>query len=61
VVAQIDKQDPPVVAHTVHPALQANILSDVVLGQLGAGVAAKGVHGVILLGMCIWKVRADTP
>jgi hypothetical protein len=43
-VAQIDEQDAAMIALVVDPAGQADALVDIVLGQLGAGVCAIGVH-----------------
>src|SRR5262249_39079788 len=40
VVAQVDKQQPAVIAHAVHPAGQAHVLADVTLAQGAAGVGA---------------------
>ena len=45
VVAQINEEQPPMVAHAVHPSRKANCLADIVDGQIGTGVAAIGVHG----------------
>ena len=44
-VAQVDEQHAPVVAHPMHPARQAHGGPGVGGGQLAAGVAAIGVHG----------------
>ena len=44
-VAQVDEQHAPMVAHPVHPARQAHLGPGVGGGQLAAGMAAIGVHG----------------
>ena len=43
-VAQVDEQDAAMVADAVHPARQANGFALVGLGQVGAGMAAIGMH-----------------
>ena len=43
-VAQVDEQHAPVVAHPVDPPGKANVLPCIGGAQIGAGMAAKGVH-----------------
>ena len=43
-VAQIDEEQMPVVALSVHPARKADRLTDVAGAQLGAIVGTIGVH-----------------
>ena len=45
VVAQIDEQQPAMVADAVHPAGEADGLADVVGAERAAGVASVAVHG----------------
>jgi hypothetical protein len=44
VIAQVDKQNTAVIANAVHPAGQADSFADVGRRQIGAGVAAIGMH-----------------
>src|SRR5690606_12807656 len=44
VVAQVDEEHAAVVPHAVHPARQPNGLARVGRVQVGAGMAAVGVH-----------------
>ncbi len=44
-VAQVDEQDAPVVADPVHPAGKADGLAHMGGVEVGAGMAAIGVHG----------------
>ena len=45
VVAQVDEQQPAMVADAVHPARKADGGADVGFPQLGAGMAAVSMHG----------------
>ena len=55
VVAQIDEQQPAVVAHAVHPARQPHRLADVGTAQRAAGVRAVAVQGAPCAG---WRGRS---
>jgi hypothetical protein len=57
-VTQVDKQNPAVVTDPVDPARQAHSLAHVGGVQIGASMAAKGVHRIIP--QCC-RGRADTP
>ena len=43
-VAQVDEQQPAMVARAVHPAGEPGALADIGLAQLAAGMGAVGVH-----------------
>ena len=47
-IAQINEQDAAMIAHPVHPAGKPDRLAHVGFVQIGASVAAIGVHGIIL-------------
>ena len=57
-IPQVDEQQPPVIAHPVHPARQAHIVAHIGFVQIGASMAAIGVHGGSL---GVQKLPADTP
>ncbi len=43
-IAQVDEQNPAMVAHAVHPAGQPDGVAHVGFTKIGAGMAAEGVH-----------------
>ena len=45
-VAEIDEQQPAMVAHAMHPARKPDGLADVVFAKLAASMGAIGVHGL---------------
>ena len=59
-IAKIDEEHPPVIAHAMDPARKADGLTGVGGAQICAGMAAKGMHGR-LPGSRIAYSRADTP
>jgi hypothetical protein len=43
-VAEIDEQQPAMVAHAMHPAGEPDGLADILFPQLATGFGAIGVH-----------------
>jgi len=46
-VAEVDEQQPAVIAHAMHPARQADGLANVFFAKLAASMAAIKVHGSV--------------
>ena len=44
-VAEIDEQQPAVIAHAMHPARQPHGLADILFAQRAASMGAIVVHG----------------
>jgi hypothetical protein len=61
-VAQVDEEEPAMIAHAVHPAGEADASADVVLAKRAAIVSAIEVHGPEserAVPRAEWKIAAE--